>query len=158
MTELEKIKAKQAKLEKMQAQLSQRIAELEKVEKPKGYTWEECFNSGGFYIESDSTIEEEIIADLIIENKNLATTEKICLSHLAACQLSHIIERLNKDFGGYDRLSIYYDYLMPQPQFRPVNGVVLAFLPYLTSYEAFNKLVETNTPLLNQYFGIDEER
>lgn len=148
-TEVEQIKAEYAKL-------GERIAELEKQaekQKEKRYSWEECFSGNGFYLERDSKIyEAEGIASET--SRNIATTEKVCKSHLAACQLSHIIERLNEDFGGDEKIIIYYDAI--NKKVKDLSGLSWA-LPYLKSHKASDKLIETNTPLLKQYFGIDEK-
>lgn len=161
MEELDRIKAKQAKLQKEQAQLLQRIANLEKeVNKeqgkpPKTYTWFECFKKKGFYLEIDSKIymAEGIASEI---SKNIATSEKVCKSHFAACQLSHIIERLNEDFGGDDNIIVICQ------KMSDGRCVFLAelkgtwALPYIKSSRVYHKLLETNLQLLNQYFGIDE--
>lgn len=155
MNELEQIKAKQAQIEQAQSELNQLIKEFEANKgKENGYTWEECFKGTGFFIHGESAIYGVSDMDKYDDNINVATTEKVCKSHLAACQLSHIIEQLNEDFGGNEKIIIYYDAI--NKKVRDLSGVSWA-LPYLKSYEAFNKLIETNTPLLKQYFGIDEK-
>lgn len=121
------------------------------IPKGKSYTWAECFKGKGYYIEADSEILFEGIANALESHKNISTTEKVCKSHLAACQLSHIIEAINKDFedSGVPK-SICYD---------DKNGFCMSFdrwaLPALNSQEAGEKLIETNETLLKQYLGVE---
>lgn len=151
-TELEQIKAEYAKL-------GERIAELEKqAENEKGYSLEECFwyQKFGFYINSQSDIIKETWNKTSYKHyKNIATTEKVCKSHLAACQLSHIIERLNEDFGGTDNITISVNENENEDLYLDWDDTSYWAMPYLSSIKAANKLIETNTPLLKQYFGVE---
>jgi len=143
-------------LEQKAKQLNEQIEafkrQLEaKKPKEKAYTWEECFQGDGHYLDSGCMIQKVKITNPDEYDKNVATTEKILKSHLAACQLSHIIEAINKDYEAVSPTSCFY-----------AGGVFHASgmnwaLPYLVSSDAMVKLIETNRTLLLQYFGVEEK-
>jgi len=157
LQEIEEIEKRIERLGYQSVKLQQEaiaLKELLEVQKPKEkqYTWKECFSGVGFALTGLSNMAQyENILDNSYENQNVATTEKVIESNLAACMLSHIIEAINKDFEAVAPTSCFYS----QGYFH-ASEMVWA-LPYLHSVDAMLKLIETNKPLLLQYFGVKEK-
>jgi prolyl oligopeptidase PreP (S9A serine peptidase family) len=128
------------------------ILEAEK-KKQKEYTWKDCFQRKGYFKSVGSTVEKA--NDYIVDSKNIdiATSSKVIKSHLAACQLSHIIEAINMDFKGQDNLSIS---LNDKKSFS--ISIHKWALPTLNSREAAKMLTKTNRLLLLEYFGVDDKK
>lgn len=151
-----------SKIEQLEKQLAEHKiklaafeSELQKakeVQKEKGYAWEECFSGVGFCVTSRSNISRHNDLSGDKDNANVAATEKVCLSHLASCQLSHIIEAINKDFEGDSSLAIVYD--KEGGDFYYSDNYEWC-LPKIRSLKGFHALVKYQTPLLKQYFGIE---
>lgn len=68
----------------------------EELEPKKGFTWEDSFNPGGCWIESDSKIVYEEASKPHDTHKNVFLTEKHAKSALAFAQLSHIVAKYNE--------------------------------------------------------------
>jgi len=124
--------------------------------KEKAYSWKECFQGKGFWASANGLIKSEMHGDFcaVPENTTIATTEKVIKSNDAACQLSHIIEAINKDFDGDEKLAFVFDIEDNELQW---SGIYNWSLPALNSQSACNALKRTNKPLLLQYFGVEEK-
>ena len=152
-----------SKIEQLEKQLAEHKiklaafeSELQKakeVQKEKGYAWEECFSGIGFALSGLSQINHyENKLDNNFENKNVAATQRVIKSNLAACMLSHIIEAINKDFEGDSSLAIVYN--KEDGDFYYSDNYEWC-LPKIRSLKGFHALVKYQTPLLKQYFGIE---
>jgi len=149
---LEQLEEKAKQLNE-QIQAFKRQLEAQKP-KEKQYTWEECFKGCGYYLDSGCMISETTLTKPDEYDKNVAITEKVLKSHLAACQLSHIIEAINKDFEQGVSVAISANKAF-NCGFQ-ISDYIVWSLPRLNSTDAGLKLIETNTPLLLQYFGVEE--
>lgn len=123
--------------------------------KAKSYQWEDCVKEDGFFIDTASNVRglEHVIDDL---NRNAMkstfTTESAAISGgLAHPMISQVVEAINADFECNSNELNYYPTLS--------HGVVdwacmgIKINPFaMNSEEAVKKLIETNTPLLLQYF------
>jgi hypothetical protein len=121
--------------------------------KEKQYTWEESFQQKGYWCMKNSELTFDIDLDTVESNVSIATTAKVIKSHLAACQLSHIIEAINNDYQMDKEVSVK----VTNENILEVWGEYEWPLPKLNSVEAAEKLIETNKPLLLQYFGVEEK-
>lgn len=152
-------------LEQQAKELNDKIEAFKRqLEKPKekAYTWEECYHNSidrtAFIATGGSVIMVDINKYPCVENnKNISATEKVCKSHLAACKLSHIIEAINKDFEAHEPMSIYYDLSAVDRTAFYFSNTNCWALPYLNSESACDALIKTNTPLLLQYYGVEEK-
>lgn len=129
-------------------------AELQKAKehpKEKNYTWEECFSGNGFIAAGNTMVEQKGLSASSY-NCNVATTEKVCKSHLAACMLSHIIEAINKDYSGDREICLIYDKTGGKLIFSEIYAWEL---PYVNTYKGMDILCEYHEILLEQFFGIE---
>jgi len=148
-------------LEEILKSLKSEVAQIAAIyptplQKEKAYTWEECFQGKGYWSHK-GLIKSDMQGDFlpVSGNTTIATTQKIIQSNDAACQLSHIIEAINKDFQEGISVAISANKAF-NCGFQIGDYIVWA-LPRLNSTDAGLKLIETNRPLLLQYFGIEEK-
>lgn len=118
----------------------------------KQYTWEECFKTKiGFYVGGNGGVYERTSLNKSTLNKTVCPTEKSAISIEATTQLMQICAKINEDFPSEDEYD-YYPHL-------DMNGK----LDWVQTYHKYNSfkmnsaagvkaLLESNTPLLNQYF------
>lgn len=137
--------------------LKTQVSELAKIyptpiKKEKTYQWKDVFQNKGFFVSKNEILICGSVNSVGKTNIDIATTEKVCKSHLAACQLSHIIEAINKDCPSSSNIYIWYH--NTNDQFVTSFEVVWS-LPALVSDEAAKLLIKHHTPLLKQYFGVE---
>ncbi len=154
---LEEIENQQKSLQKLHDKVIDLVNNYKGIEsvmpKEKTYTWEDSFSREGFYLAVDSEIEHESLTNPVSSNRNIATTEKVIKSYLAACMLSHIIEAINKDFDNGIQVAISANRAFKN-NFQ-ISDYNIWELPYLNSIEAAECLIKHHTPLLNQLFGVE---
>ncbi len=157
---LEEIENQQKSLQKLHEKVLKMVMDYESAEtehqKEKTYTWEESFQNKGFYLEA-TEIEQTTTTTLLAtpSNYNVATTEKVVKSNLAACQLSHIIEAINKDFEEVEQISIYFDASNNNRDSLYTSKSNVWALPFLNSEASAICLLERHQKLLKQYFGVE---
>jgi len=144
-------------LEQQAKELNDKIEAFKRqLEKPKekAYTWEECFKEEGHFLSHHSKIEWMASMKANSIRHNVATTEKVIQSNLAACQLSHIIEAINKDFDGDGDFCVHFN---GSGMYLDYSQKYIWALPMLNSIPAYECLVKHHTTLLKQYFGVEEK-
>lgn len=129
----------------------------EELEGKKGFTWEESFDGGGWYIGDGSDISAVTNGDKDETNKDVFKTKAQAKSALAFAQLSHIVAKYNegKKFGDVvfcvrrGPIGLYTDAIH--------EIYVVSQLPFATQQDAQISM-EVNRQLWLDYWMIEEKK
>ena len=117
----------------------------------KKYTWAECLNVSGFYVNEDSHIHQIHNVSHNKVYKNTVPTRSNAESIEATTQLMQISARINADFEQVD--GCYYYPCFEDGKIDKWKCPTTKINQFkMNSKKAIEALIETNTPLLLQYF------
>lgn len=131
--------------------------ETERTEqKQPSFEWKDCFTGKGYWSNDDATI-------VFVKNSannychiNVASNGRIIEKFHAECQLSHIIPKINEYVKDVlkEKENIRYISLFGAEKEICTYQSYKGHLSPLYNNTAFKILLQTNEPLLKQYFGL----